>query len=485
MSERGVFIGRHVVPRDREFYEIRNPADTRQVIAKFPRLRRDDAREAINIAKDSFVKWSKTLPVERARILYKVADVIESRADEMAKTLTLEEGKTVPDSMFEVVRTINLLRFYAGLITRGEGKVIQSQDKNTIIMTTREPLGVISVITPWNFPLSLPAWKIIPAIATGNTVVWKPASITPTIAYELVKAFYDAGLPEGVLNLVTGSASEVGDELVTNKDIDAITFTGSLQTGKEINEKVGRLNRFIRVQLELGGKNAMVLSRNGDVNLAVELTVRSAFGLTGQACTATSRFLIPEDMHDEVLGKLVERTKKIVVGNGLRNGVDMGPLASKEQYDKILSYIEIGKSEGAKLIYGGQPIRGSEEFDHGYFVTPTIFDGVTPDMRIAKEEIFGPVLAVMTYRTLDEAIDIVNSTEYGLIAGIVTRDISEAAKFIEDAKVGVVKVNKPTIGLEPWVPYGGVKGSGNDMYKEMGEEAIEFFTRIKATYIGY
>ncbi|WP_291764730.1 aldehyde dehydrogenase family protein [Caldivirga sp. UBA161] len=485
MSERGVFIGKFIIPRDREFYEIRNPADTRQVIAKFPRLRRDDAREAIGKAKEAFIKWSKTLPVERARILYKVADIIESRADEMAKTLTLEEGKTIPDSMFEVVRTVNLLRFYAGLITRGQGKVISSQDKNTIIMAIREPLGVISVITPWNFPLSLPAWKIIPAIATGNTVVWKPASITPTIAYELVKAFYDAGLPEGVLNLVTGSASEVGDELVTNKDIDALTFTGSLQTGKEINEKIGKMNRFIRVQLELGGKNATVLSKNGDVNLAVELTVRSAFGLTGQACTATSRFLVPEDMHDDVLGKLVERTKKIVVGNGLKNGVDMGPLASKEQYDKVLSYIELGKSEGAKLVYGGQPIKGSEEFDHGYFVMPTIFDGVTPDMRIAKEEIFGPVLAVMTYRTLDEAIDIVNSTEYGLIAGIVTKDISEAAKFTEGVKVGVVKVNKPTIGLEPWVPYGGVKGSGNDMYKEMGEEAIEFFTRIKAIYIGY
>ncbi|MGC8542330.1 MAG: aldehyde dehydrogenase family protein [Vulcanisaeta sp.] len=485
MSERGVYIGRYVVPKDREYYEIRNPADTRQLVAKFPKLTREDTRGAIAIAKDAFLKWSKTLPVERAKILYKAAEIIESRANDLARLLTMEEGKTLNDSVFEVVRTANLLRFYAGLITRAQGKVIPSQDKNTIILTTREPLGVIAAITPWNFPLSLPAWKVIPAIATGNTVVWKPASITPTIALELVKAFYEAGLPEGVLNLVTGPANEVGDELVTNREIDAITFTGSLQTGREINEKVGRQNRFVRIQLELGGKNAMVLSKNGDVNLAVELTVRSAFGLTGQACTATSRFLVPEDMHDEVLNKLIERTKKVVVGNGLKQGVDMGPLASREQYEKVLGYIEIGKNEGAKLVYGGQPIRGSEEFDYGYFVMPTIFDQVTPDMRIAKEEIFGPVLAVMTYRTLDEAIDIVNSTEYGLIAGIITRDISEAAKFAENVKVGVIKVNKPTIGLEPWVPYGGVKGSGNDIYKEMGEEAIEFFTRIKATYIGY
>ena len=481
---RGVYIGKYVVPKDREYYEIRNPADTRQLIAKFPRLTRADVREAIAVAKEAFEKWRQTLPVERARILYKTAEIIESRANKMARLLTLEEGKTLNDSMFEVVRTINLLRFYAGLITRAQGKVIPSQDKGTVILTVREPLGVIGVITPWNFPLSLPAWKIIPAIATGNTVVWKPASITPTIALELVKAFYEAGLPEGVLNMVTGSASEVGDEIVVNPEVDALTFTGSLQVGKEINEKIGRQNRFIRVQLELGGKNAMVLTKNGDVNLAIELTVRSAFGLTGQACTATSRFLVPEDMHDEVLRKLIERTKKVKVGNGLNPGVDMGPLASREQYEKVLGYIELGKSEGAKLVYGGNPIKGSE-YEYGYFVEPTIFDGVTKDMRIAKEEIFGPVLAVMTYKDLDEAIDIVNSTEYGLIAGIVTRDISEAARFAEGVKVGVVKVNKPTIGLEPWVPYGGVKGSGNDIYKEMGEEAIEFFTRIKAIYVGY
>ncbi len=485
MHEKGIYIGRYTMPKDREYYEIRNPADTRQIISKFPKLARDDVKAAISIAKDAFQKWSKTLPVERAKILYKTAEIIESRANDLARLLTMEEGKTLNDSVFEVVRTANLLRFYAGLITRAQGKVIPSQDRNTIILTTREPLGVIAVITPWNFPLSLPAWKVIPAIATGNTVVWKPASITPTIALELVKVFYEAGLPEGVLNLVTGPASEVGDELVTNKEIDAITFTGSLQTGKEINEKIGRQNRFIRIQLELGGKNATILSKNGDADLAIELTVRSAFGLTGQACTATSRFLVPEDMHDEVLNKLVERTKKVVVGNGLKNGVDMGPLASREQYEKVLSYIEIGKNEGAKLVYGGQPIRGGEEFDYGYFVMPTIFDQVTSDMRIAKEEIFGPVLAVMTYRTLDEAIDIVNSTEYGLIAGIITKDISEAARFAENVKAGVIKVNKPTIGLEPWVPYGGVKSSGNDVYKEMGEEAIEFFTKIKATYIGY
>ena len=482
---RGVWIKTYVIPKDRDYYDIRNPADTRQLIARFPRLKRDDVKAAIDAAKEAFDRWSTTLPVERANILYKTASIIESRANDLAKLLTLEEGKTLADSMFEVVRTINLLRFYAGLIVKDLGKVIPSQDRNTLIMTVREPLGVIGVITPWNFPLSLPAWKIIPAIATGNTVVWKPASITPTIAHELVKAFYEAGLPEGVLNLVTGPGNEVGDELVANKDIDALTFTGSLQVGKEVNEKIGKQNRFIRVQLELGGKNALVLTKNGDVNLAIELVVRSAFGLTGQACTATSRFLIPEDMHDEVLNKLIERTKKVVVGNGLKQGVDMGPLASREQFEKVLGYIELGKQEGARLVYGGSVIKGSEEFDYGYFVQPTIFDGVTKDMRIAREEIFGPVLAVMTYRTLDEAIDIVNSVEYGLIAGIVTKDINEAMRFSQGVKVGVVKINKPTIGLEPWVPYGGVKASGNDIYKEMGEEAIQFFTRIKAVYVGW
>ncbi|BBD73241.1 putative aldehyde dehydrogenase YcbD [Sulfodiicoccus acidiphilus] len=482
MTKTGVFIGKYIVPEDREYYQIRNPADTSELVAEFPLMKREDVGAAVEAARKGFETWSNMLPVQRANVLYRAAEIVQSRFDKMAELLTREEGKTVQDSAFEVTRTVNLLRFYAGLITTKEGKVIPSQDQRTTILTYREPLGVIGVITPWNFPLSLPAWKIVPAIATGNAVVWKPASITPVVATELVRALYEAGLPEGVVNTVVGPGSTVGDEMTSLNQFDAITFTGSLQVGREVAKKVG--GRFTRLQLELGGKNATVLSKKGKQDLAVEQVVRAAFGLTGQACTATSRFLVPEDLHDSVLSKLVERTRRLVVGNGLKKGVDVGPLASREQYEKVLSYIDVGKSEGAKLVLGGEPLKGAEH-ERGYFVQPTIFDGVTSDMRIAREEIFGPVLSVMSYRNMDEALDIVNGTEYGLVAEIVTDDLSEAADFSRAAKVGVVKINKPTTGLEPWVPYGGVKGSGNDVYKEMGEEALDFFTRYKAVYLGY
>jgi len=469
---------------EREHYLVRNPANTEEIVASFPKLKREDVKTAIESAKNAFKLWSTKKPVERSQVLYKASQIIESKAEELAILLTKEEGKPIADSMFEIIRTINLLRFYGTLITQEAGRVIPSQDNDTFIFTRREPLGVVGIITPWNFPLSLPAWKIIPALATGNTVVWKPASITPTIGMELVKIFYEAGLPSGVLNYVTGSGNEVGDEIITNEDVDGMSFTGSLEVGKDINKKVGNRKRFTRLQLELGGKNAVVLTKNGNINLAIEQVVRSAFGVTGQACTATSRFIVPEDIAETVLNKLIERTKKLAIGNGLDKGIDMGPLASQEQLDKYLYYVELGKKEGAKLVYGGNRLV-NEEFKRGYFVEPTIFDRVSPDMRIAKEEIFAPVISVLKYKTLDEAIEIVNGIEYGLVAGIITNDPKEMKAFMENVKVGVVKINKPTIGLEPWVPYGGVKSSGNDVYKEMGVEAINFYTTIKAVYQGY
>ena len=483
MSEKGVFIGEYVVPKDREFYEVRNPADFRQVISKFPRLKRADVVEAVKVAKETFEKWRETTVYERAKILFRTAEILESRTEEITKTITLEEGKTLPESRYEVERTALLLRFYGGLILNSLGKMIPSSHKNTFTLTMREPLGVVGVITPWNFPFLIPGWKIIPAIATGNTVVFKPATNTPNSAYELVKAFYDAGLPKGVINMVTGSGNEVGDEIVTNKDIVAISFTGSLEVGKQVNGRVG--NRFVRVQLELGGKNATLLTSNGDMNLAIDHVTKSVIRNAGQICMATSRFLVPKELHKKIVNQLIERFKKVVVGNGLKQGVDMGPLASRDQFEKVMSYIEIGKREGGELVYGGEPIRGCEEYDYGYFIKPTIFDNVTKDMRIAKEEIFGPVLAVMEYESLNEAIDIVNSTEYGLVTEIVSNNISEIMRLSQVVETGVIKVNRPTIELDQWVPYGGFKGSGNDIYKELGEEAIQFYTRLKAIYINY
>ncbi|EWG06548.1 MAG: aldehyde dehydrogenase [Candidatus Aramenus sulfurataquae] len=483
MSEIGVYIGKYVVPRDREYYEVKNPANFGQVISKFPRLKRNDVADAIKVAKETFEKWREYTAYDRAKILFKLADILEQRMESIAKTLTLEEGKTLPESKYEVERVSILARFYGSLILNSLGKTIPSSMKDSFHITMREPLGVVGVITPWNFPFLIPGWKIIPAIATGNTVVFKPATNTPTVAYELVKAFYDAGLPDGVLNFVTGSGGEVGDEIVANKDISAISFTGSLQVGKEINARIG--NRFVRVQLELGGKNPTVLTKNGNFNLAIEHVTRSVIRNAGQVCLATSRFLVPKEMHDKAINALVEKFKSVVIGNGLRQGVQMGPLSSREQFEKVLGYIEIGKGEGAKLVYGGEPIRGSDEYDYGYFVKPTIFDDVTKDMRIAREEIFGPVLAVMVYDSLDEAIEIVNSTDYGLVSEIVSNDIGEIMRFANKVESGVIKVNRPTSELDQWVPYGGFKGSGNDIYKELGEDAINFYTRIKAIYVNY
>lgn len=483
MSEKGVFIGGYIIPNDREFYEVRNPADFRQVISKFPRLKRSDVIDAIKIAKETFEKWRETTAYERAKILFKTADLLERKSEEIAKIITLEEGKTLPESKYEVERVSVILRFYGSLILNSLGRTIPSSLKNSFTITMREPLGVVGIITPWNFPLLIPAWKIIPAIATSNTIVFKPATNTPNSALELVRVFHEAGLPEGVINMVTGSGKEVGDEIVINKHIEAISFTGSLEVGKEINGRIG--NRFVRVQLELGGKNATVLTNNGDINLAIEHVTRSVIRNAGQVCLATSRFLVPKELHQKILNLIIERFKKVVIGNGLKQGVEMGPVSSREQFDKVLNYIEIGKNEGAKLIYGGEPIRGSEEFDYGYFIKPTIFDNVSKDMRIAKEEIFGPVLAVMEYSNLDEAIDIVNATEYGLTAEIISNNINEIMKFSQSVDVGVVKVNRPTSELDQWVPYGGFKGSGNDIYKELGEEAIQFYTRLKAIYLHY
>ncbi|AHC51897.1 aldehyde dehydrogenase [Sulfolobus acidocaldarius SUSAZ] len=480
--EKGVYIGKLVKPVDREWYEVRNPADYREIVSKFPRLLRKDVADAIKIAKESYEKWREYTAYERAKILFKTADILESRMQEIAKTLTMEEGKTLGESAYEVERVTSLLRYYGGLTLNSHGKTLQSSMKNSMHLTIREPIGVVGIITPWNFPFLIPGWKIAPALATGNTVIFKPASNTPTVAFELVNALYEAGLPEGVVNLVTGSGREVGDEIVTNKEIKALSFTGSLEVGKEVNSKIG--NRFTRLQLELGGKNATVLTKNGDFNLAIEHVTWSVMVNTGQVCLATSRFLVPKELHDKAVNAMTESFKSLVVGNALKQPVHMGPLSSRDQYEKVLGYVEIGKDEGAKLVYGGEPIKG-ENYDYGYFVKPTIFDNVTKDMRIAKEEIFGPILTIMTYESLDEAIEIVNSTDYGLTAEIVTNSLNEAMKFSEGVEAGVVKVNRPTVELDQWVPYGGFKGSGNDVYKELGEEALDFYTKIKAVHLQY
>ncbi|QGA55268.1 aldehyde dehydrogenase family protein [Sulfolobus sp. E5-1-F] len=461
-----------------EYLDI-NPADKDHVLAKIRTYTKDDVKEAINKAVAKFDEWSKTPAPKRGAILLKAGELMEQEAQEFALLMTLEEGKTLKDSMFEVVRSYNLLKFYGALAFKISGKTLPSADPNTRIFTVKEPLGVVALITPWNFPLSIPVWKLAPALAAGNTAIIKPASKTPLMVAKLIDVLSKAGLPEGVVNLVVGKGSEVGDTIVSDENIAAVSFTGSTEVGKRIYKLVGNKNRMTRIQLELGGKNALYVDKSADLALAAELAVRGGFGLTGQSCTATSRLIVHKDVYGQFKQRLIERVKRWRVGPGTED-VDMGPVVDESQFKKDLEYIEYGKNAGAKLVYGGNTIPGK-----GYFLEPTIFEGVTPDMRLFKEEIFGPVLSVTEAKDLDEAIRLVNAVDYGHTAGIVASDIKAINEFISRVEAGVIKVNKPTVGLELQAPFGGFKNSGATTWKEMGEEALEFYLKEKTVYEGW
>ncbi|ACP38979.1 2,5-dioxopentanoate dehydrogenase [Saccharolobus islandicus] len=461
-----------------EYLDI-NPADKDHVLAKIKLYTKDDVKEAINKAVAKFDEWSRTPAPKRGSILLKAGELMEQEAQEFALLMTLEEGKTLKDSMFEVTRSYNLLKFYGALAFKIAGKTLPSADPNTRIFTVKEPLGVVALITPWNFPLSIPVWKLAPALAAGNTAVIKPATKTPLMVAKLVEVLSKAGLPEGVVNLVVGKGSEVGDIIVSDDNIAAVSFTGSTEVGKRIYKLVGNKNRMTRIQLELGGKNALYVDKSADLTLAAELAVRGGFGLTGQSCTATSRLIINKDVYTQFKQRLLERVKKWRVGPGTED-VDMGPVVDEGQFKKDLEYIEYGKNAGAKLIYGGNTVPGK-----GYFLEPTIFEGVTSDMRLFKEEIFGPVLSVTEAKDLDEAIRLVNAVDYGHTAGIVASDIKAINEFVSRVEAGVIKVNKPTVGLELQAPFGGFKNSGATTWKEMGEDALEFYLKEKTVYEGW
>jgi len=459
--------------------EVRDPGDRDTVLGQVCLADVETAKEAIDSAEKAAQAWGATPAPRRGRVLFEAAQQLDARKADLARLLTREEGKTLNESVFEVDRSINLFRFYGALCFKLGGKTLPSNDPNSYIYTVREPLGVVGVVTPWNFPLSIPAWKIAPALAAGDAVVFKPASQTPLMAKELVYALLAAGLPKGVLNMVLGLGSVVGDTLVASAKVRAVSFTGSSETGRHINTQAGQ--RMLRLQLELGGKNALVVMDDADIDLAVELAAKGAFGLTGQACTAASRLLVQQGIASDLLRKLVLRSSGMVVGHGLETGVEVGPLSSEDQFYKVRRYIEIGKEE-ADLVAGGGVARTPKK---GFYVSPTIFTDVAPEDRIFQEEIFGPVLSVTTFRDLGDAINLVNSASYGLTAGIVTRSHANVATFASKADAGVIRVNKPLPGLELQVPYGGFKDSGNDQYKEMGEEALDFYTRTKAVYVGY
>ncbi|WP_338451611.1 aldehyde dehydrogenase family protein [Niallia oryzisoli] len=458
-----------------------NPANKEEIVGIFQASNEEDVKQAIDAAIEAFPAWAQTAPSKRAAILNKAAAILEENADALASELTREEGKHVNDAKNEVIRSAQTLRFYAVEGQSFTGETFPNDDPNMKVSTEREPLGVISVITPWNFPISIPSRKIAPALITGNTVVFKPSSDTPLIAVRLVEALHNAGIPKGVINLVTGKASDVGDLLVTHPAIKAVTFTGSTAAGEDIHQKSSFTTR---TQMELGGKNPIIVMDDADVEQAATLTVNGGFSLTGQACTGTSRVIVMKEVKDAYVEKLIEKTKALKIGNGFENGVKIGPLANEKQLKNVLNYIEIGKEDGATLCFGGGQLTNGE-YEKGYFVEPAIFTDVRPSMRIAKEEIFGPVIAIIEVNSYEEAIEVANDVEYGLSASIITNNLKTAHQFTKDIQAGTVKVNRTTTGNLMNAPFGGLKKSSTSTFRESGRVGLEFFTQVKTVYVGY
>ncbi|RME91016.1 MAG: aldehyde dehydrogenase family protein [Verrucomicrobia bacterium] len=463
-------------------FQTFNPADTREAVAEYPKADAQDARAALEAAARAFPGWAAQTPVARGRILSRASQILESRKDELARLLTREEGKTLAESAGEVQRAIDIFRFFGGLSYVHGGQTIPHDLAHVFLYTTREPLGVAALITPWNFPIAIPAWKLAPALLAGNTVVLKPASPAPAMAFEIAKALQEAGLPPGVLNVITGPGGPIGAELTAHPAVRALSFTGSHQVGQQLYQQLAP--RMVRAQMEMGGKNPTIVLEDADLDLAATLCARAGFGLTGQACTATSRAIVVRPALEPFLEKLVERARAVRVGNGLQEGVTMGPAINESQLQTDLDYVRIAQEEGARLVYGGHRLI-DDELEHGWFVEPTIFADVTPSMRIAQEEVFGPVIAVIAVDSFDEAIEVANGIQFGLSASIVTRDLKRAMLYAERIQAGVVKINQVSTGLALQAPFGGVKGSSTDSFREQGAAAVDFYSRIKTVYLDY
>lgn len=463
-------------------FQTVNPADIREVVATYPAGDQADARAAIEAATKAFPAWAATTAVARGRILSQASQILETRKAELARLLTREEGKTLAESTGEVQRAVDIFRFFGGLSYTLGGQTIPHDLPNNLLYTARHPLGVVALITPWNFPVAIPAWKLAPALVAGNSVVIKPASASPALTFEIARALADAGLPKGVLNVVVGSGRTVGAELATNSAVAALSFTGSHTVGSQIYQQLAP--RMVRAQMEMGGKNPTLVLRDADLDLAATLCVRAGFGLTGQACTATSRAIVERAVLEPFVEKLVAQAGKLQVGNGLTQGVGMGPAVNEAQLVTDLDYIRIAGEEGAELACGGRRLTDGD-LAHGWFIEPTVFTGVTPSMRIAREEVFGPVIAVIAVDDFDEAIQVANSVEVGLSASVVTRDLKRAMLYADRIQAGVVKINQISTGLALQAPFGGVKQSSTDSFKEQGAGAVEFYSRVKTVYLDY
>jgi len=455
----------------------RNPSDLGDVIGEYAMADKAQTEAAIDAARRAFAAWSIGSIQDRANMLDKVGSDIIARKDELGRLLAREEGKTLPEGVGETVRAGHIFKFFAGEVLRMSGEKVASVRPGVDVEITREPLGVIGLITPWNFPIAIPAWKIAPALAFGNTVVFKPAQWTPGCAWALTELLANAGVPPGVFNLVIGSGSVVGETIVNHPDVSAVSFTGSMETGRAIARKA--VARMAKVQLEMGSKNPLVVLDDADLATAVNVAVQGAYFSTGQRCTASSRLIVTEGIHDRFVDAVTQRLSTLKVDNALTPGTEIGPVVEQPQLDTDLEYVGIGQKEGARLVVGGERVKRSTD---GYYMAPALFVDAKNSMRISREEIFGPVACVIRAKNYDEALTIANDTDTGLSSGIVTTSLKHASHFQRHAQAGMVMVNLPTAGVDYHVPFGGRKGSSYGP-REQGRYAAEFYTTVKTTYI--
>jgi aldehyde dehydrogenase (NAD+) len=453
-----------------------NPSNTNEVVGEFAQGTTADALAAIDAATEAFKSWSHSGIQQRHDILKATGDEILARKEEIGRLLSREEGKTLPEGIGETIRAAQIFHFFAGETLRLAGEILPSVRPGIDVTITREPIGVVGLITPWNFPIAIPAWKLAPAIAYGNTVVLKPADLVPGCAWTIVDILVRNGLPKGVVNLVMGRGSVVGQVILESKKVNAVSFTGSVGTGKKVAEASIQVMR--KFQLEMGGKNPTIVLDDADLSVAVESTANSAFFATGQRCTASSRLIVTEKIHDQYVEALTARIKNLVVDDAVKQGTQIGPVVDQSQLDQDERYIQIAKDEGGKLVVGGERITRENP---GFFLQPALFTETTPDMRINKEEVFGPVASVIKVKDYEEALAVANDTPFGLSAGIVTTSLKHATHFKRNAEAGMVMVNLPTAGVDYHVPFGGRKGSSYGP-REQGKYAAEFFTTVKTAY---
>ena len=462
-------------------FENRNPANTDDLIGIFQHSNRKDVEAALDAARTAYESWRLVPAPIRAEMLYRVAQLIAERKEQYARDMTREMGKVLNETRGDVQEAIDMTFYMAGEGRRMFGQTVPSELRNKFAMSVRQPLGVCSIITPWNFPMAIPSWKIIPALVCGNTVVFKPASQTPLSAVNFVKVLEDAGIPKGVVNMITGDGSEVGTPLTSSDIVRVVSFTGSTHVGRIVNQAAAPT--FKKVHLEMGGKNVIMIMDDANLELALDGCLWGGFGTTGQRCTAASRVVVHEKVYGKFVEQFVARAKALKVGDGLDEKIEMGPSNSENQLKTVMEYVAIGKSEGAKLACGGDRLT-SGPHAKGFFHEPTVFVDVDPKMRIAREEIFGPVVSVMKCRSIDEAIEIGNGVEYGLSAAIYTQDINRAFAAMRDLYTGIFYINAPTIGAEVHLPFGGTKNTGNG-HREAGVAALEVFSEWKSCYIDF